>query len=169
MRILIQKFGGTSLATPEARAHVVKQIINALQDGFKLVVVVSAMGRKGDPYATDTLLGWMEEHGSLLSAREQDMIMCCGEMISAASLCSLLHKHHIAAVALNGEQAGITTNEKFGNAQIISIQPSRVVELLKHDKVAVVTGFQGKTIHGDLTTLGRGGSDTTATDRKSVV
>lgn len=163
MRILVQKFGGTSLSTVEARKHVLEHIQDALAQGYKLVVVVSAMGRKGDPYATDTLLDLIRSNGDALPAREQDLLMSCGEIISAANLCSLLHAADIPSVVLTGGQAGIQTNDAFGNAQIVSIQPTRVLELLEQGKVVIVTGFQGRTSSHDFTTLGRGGSDTSAT------
>lgn len=163
MRILVQKFGGTSLSTAQARTHVIRHIKQALAQEYKLVVVVSAMGRKGDPYATDTLLDLIRENGDALPAREKDMLLYCGEMISAASLCSMLNAEGIAASALNGAQAGIITSDDFGNAHILSIKPTRILELLQKGQVVVVTGFQGRTAEGDLTTLGRGGSDTSAT------
>ncbi|QGQ96284.1 aspartate kinase [Paenibacillus psychroresistens] len=163
MRILVQKFGGTSLSSVEARIHVINHIKRALVEAFNLVIVVSAMGRRGDPYATDTLLDWVGLNGNQLSPRERDMILCCGETISAVTLCSLLNAEHIEAAVLNGEQAGITTNDRFGNAQILSINPQRILDLLKQQKVVIVTGFQGATVDHDFTTLGRGGSDTTAT------
>jgi aspartate kinase len=163
MRILVQKFGGTSLSSVEARNHVINHIKRALVEQFKLVIVVSAMGRRGDPYATDTLLDWVRLNGDHLSPREQDMILCCGETISAVTLCSLLNAEHMDAVVLNGEQAGIITNNQFGNAQILSVNPERILDLLKQQKVVIVTGFQGATREHDFTTLGRGGSDTSAT------
>ncbi len=163
MRILVQKFGGTSLSTPQAREHAINHIKKALEQKFNLVVVVSAMGRRGDPYATDTLLDWIRENGNVLPAREKDMLLSCGEMISAATLCSLLHAHSIPSVILTGGQAGITTNDQFGDARIVSIQPARILELLEQGKVVIVTGFQGMTENRDITTLGRGGSDTSAT------
>jgi len=163
MKILVQKFGGTSLSTVEARAQVIQHIQDALSLEYKLVIVVSAMGRKGEPYATDTLLDWISSNGNQLPAREKDMLMCCGELISAATLCSLLHASGISSSVLTGAQAGIITNEDFGNAQIVSIQPERILKLLEKDKVVIVTGFQGETKLHDWTTLGRGGSDTTAT------
>ncbi|MCS7461838.1 aspartate kinase [Paenibacillus doosanensis] len=163
MNILVQKFGGTSLSSVEARALVVEHIQDALAQDYKLVIVVSAMGRKGEPYATDTLLDFISQNGNRLPARERDMLLCCGELISAATLCSLLHAGGIPATALTGAQAGITTNDDFGNAQIVSIQPQRILELLKRDQVVIVAGFQGQTKQHDFTTLGRGGSDTTAT------
>ena len=93
MRILVQKFGGTSLSTAQAREHVIGHIQDALIQHYKLVVVVSAMGRKGEPYATDTLLDLVRKNGEGLPARELDMLMGCGELISAVLLCSLLHKN----------------------------------------------------------------------------
>jgi aspartate kinase len=163
MRILIQKFGGTSLSSVEARIHVINHIKRALVEAHQLVIVVSAMGRRGDPYATDTLLDWVGLNGNQLSLREKDMLLCCGETIAAVTLCSLLNAEHIEAAVLNGEQAGITTNDHFGNAQIVSINPQRIHALLNQQKVVIVTGFQGATMEHDFTTLGRGGSDTTAT------
>lgn len=163
MRILVQKFGGTSLSTAKARAHVIEHIQDALQQQYKLVVVVSAMGRKGEPYATDTLLDFIRDNGDSLPAREQDMLLSVGEMISAATLCSLLRAESISAVVLTGGQAGIVTNNMFGDARIVSIDTTRIMQILEQDQVAIVTGFQGRTENGDLTTLGRGGSDTSAT------
>jgi aspartate kinase len=163
MRILVQKFGGTSLSTAEARAHVIAHIQDALQQEYKLVVVVSAMGRKGEPYATDTLLELARTNGNSLPARELDLLLGCGEIIAAATLCSLLRAASIPAVALTGGQAGIVTDREFGDARIVSIDPTRILQLLEQDQVVVVTGFQGQTESGDLTTLGRGGSDTSAT------
>lgn len=163
MRILVQKFGGTSLSSVEARIHVINHIKRALVESFHLVIVVSAMGRKGDPYATDTLLNWIRLNGNQLSPRENDMLLCCGETIAAVTLCSLLNAEHIEAAVLNGGQAGIITNDDFGNAQILSINPQKIYALLNQQKVVIVTGFQGATIEHDFTTLGRGGSDTSAT------
>ncbi|CAM4319905.1 MAG: aspartate kinase [Paenibacillus macerans] len=163
MRILVQKFGGTSLSTAEARDHVVSHIRRELENGFRLVVVVSAMGRKGDPYATDTLLELASAGSGLLPSREQDLLMACGEIISAAKLCSLLAESGISSVVLTGAQAGFRTDSHFGNARILDIVPTRVLEGLEQDKVVIVTGFQGQNQIGDFTTLGRGGSDTSAT------
>ncbi|MFD0698327.1 aspartate kinase [Paenibacillus sp. GCM10027628] len=163
MRILVQKYGGTSLSTVQAREHVIGHIQDALAQDYQLVVVVSAMGRKGEPYATDTLLDLVRQNGEGLPARELDMLMGCGELISAVHLCSLLQAAGIRSTVLTGGQAGIHTNDVHGNAQIVSIQPNRILELLENEQVVVVTGFQGITSQGELTTLGRGGSDTSAT------
>lgn len=163
MRILVQKFGGTSLSTKEAREHVISHIRRELDNGFRLVVVVSAMGRKGDPYATDTLLDLVAEGNGSLQAREQDLLMACGEIISAAKLSSLLAEQKITSVVLTGAQAGFRTDSQYGNARILDIVPTRVLEELKQKDVVIVTGFQGQNQGGDFTTLGRGGSDTSAT------
>lgn len=163
MRILVQKFGGTSLSDARARSFAIGHIKRALADSYHLVVVVSAMGRKGDPYATDSLLELVRHNGNCIPARERDMLLHCGEIISAAVLCSLLEAENVPSVVLTGAQAGIRTNERFGDARIESIQPSRIVQSLSEGKVVIVPGFQGETAHGDVTTLGRGGSDTTAT------
>ncbi|WP_166237872.1 aspartate kinase [Paenibacillus turpanensis] len=163
MPIIVQKFGGTSLSTEEARGHAIKHIKKAVQTNAKVVVVVSAMGRQGEPYATDTLLDWIEHNGNQLPNREKDMLLCCGEIISATTMCSLLHREGIPAAVLNGAQAGITTNSQFGDARIETIRPHRIHQLLDEGKVVIVTGFQGVTKDGDYTTLGRGGSDTSAT------
>ncbi|CAM3360111.1 aspartate kinase [Marinicrinis lubricantis] len=163
MRILVQKFGGTSLATGKARKQAVHHVKRALEEQYSVVVVVSAMGRKGDPYATDTLLELVQSHGSLLQSRETDLLLSCGELISAVAFCSMLKEEGIQSTVLTGPQAGIITNGDYGNAQIVSIQTSRMMKHLDEGKVVVVTGFQGKSVTDEITTLGRGGSDTSAT------
>ena len=162
MRILVQKFGGTSVATADSRQHVVEKISRAMDEGYQPVVVVSAMGRRGEPYATDTLIGLAREANPLVARRELDMMMCCGEIISAAILSATLQAVNIDAVLFTGGQAGIVTDNQYGNARIVKIDPARIREALSAGKVPVVCGFQGITVDGDLTTLGRGGSDTTA-------
>lgn len=164
MSILVQKFGGTSVATPEMRERVVHHIRRELAEGHQLVVVVSAMGRKGDPYATDTLLHMLEDNdGVELSGRELDLLISCGEIISATKLASLLKKHDINSSVLTGGQAGIVTDNHYSDARILAIHQERIHTELQNGKVVVVAGFQGQTADGEITTLGRGGSDTTAT------
>jgi len=163
MGIIVQKFGGTSVATKESREKVIEHIKIELSAGNEVVVVVSAMGRKGDPYATDTLIAHIKENDNQLEKREMDLLLSCGEIISAATLSSMLHSHGIDNLVLLGGQAGIITSNNFSNAQIKTIHPKRILEGLKQNKVVIVTGFQGITDQGDITTLGRGGSDTTAT------
>lgn len=162
MRIIVQKFGGTSVATDESRRLVVNKIVEAQKQGFSPVVVVSAMGRKGAPYATDTLIGVAKEVNPALSAREMDHLMCCGEMISAVVMAGMLQAQNIPAVMLTGGQAGMLTDENYGSAHILSIDKSNLLRLLEEGVVPVVCGFQGISSRGNLTTLGRGGSDTSA-------
>ncbi|WP_410510879.1 aspartate kinase [Paenibacillus sp. BR2-3] len=163
MGILVQKFGGTSLSTPQAREHVIRHVKRELANGYSLVIVVSAMGRRGEPYATDTLLDWAMQNGNALPDREKDLLLCCGEIISAATLCSLLEVEGIPSTVLTGAQAGFMTDNSYGNARILDVRPERIVRELRVHKVVIVTGFQGQTEAGDFTTLGRGGSDTSAT------
>lgn len=163
MKILVQKFGGTSVATPEMRHHVLRHIQRELAADYRVVVVVSAMGRRGDPYATDTLLDLVKQEGTSLGTREQDLLVSCGEIISAAHLSSLLKSHQIENAILTGGQAGIVTDPNYASAQILSIDPKRIVEEFNDKQVVIVAGFQGRTSEGEITTLGRGGSDTTAT------
>lgn len=100
MRIMVQKFGGTSLSTVQAREHVLRHVKRELEAGLSLVIVVSAMGRRGEPYATDTLLDWAAQNGNALSAREKDLLLCCGEIISATTLSSLLEHEGIPTTVL---------------------------------------------------------------------
>lgn len=163
MGVRVLKFGGTSVATKQTRELVIHHIERELQEGHQLVVVVSAMGRSGDPYATDTLLSLAVEEGGELPSREKDLLMGCGEIISAVVLCGALHARSIPAVALTGGGAGILTSSQFGEARIEEIRTDRMKHHLDQGEVVVVTGFQGQDSRGDLTTLGRGGSDTSAT------
>ncbi|GFN31838.1 aspartate kinase [Paenibacillus xylaniclasticus] len=163
MRILVQKFGGTSLATEQARDFVVRHIIRERELGYAIVVVVSAMGRSGDPYATDTLLGLIGDNVDSLPAREKDMLLCCGELISVAVLCSKLRSLGIPASGFSGGAAGVVTDSSFGQARIVDVRTGSLLDTLKQGEVAIVAGFQGRTEQGELTTLGRGGSDTSAT------
>jgi aspartate kinase len=163
MRIIVQKFGGTSVATDEGRGKAVAKIIKAKEDGLSVVVVVSAMGRKGEPYATDTLINLAKGIGSKVAPRELDLLISCGEIISTVVMAQTLEKHGHPAVALTGGQAGILTDKNFGEAQIIGINPEHILRHLGEGKIVIVAGFQGITAAGETTTLGRGGSDTTAT------
>lgn len=162
LKILVQKYGGTSLAMPEQRDFVIAKIKEALELNYKLVVVVSAMGRLGAPYATDTLLKLAQDSGGILQKREQDLLLSCGEIISGVILTSILGKNGIDAITLTGTQAGIITNDEHTDSRIISVKPERIKRELEKGKVVVVTGFQGKTSKDEITTLGRGGSDTSA-------
>lgn len=162
MRIMVQKFGGTSVATPECRELAVGKIRVACEKGFSPVVVVSAMGRKGECYATDTFLDLARITYKDIASRELDQILYCGEMISAVIMAGTLQAAGFDAVMLTGGQAGIITDDNFNNARILKVDPSRVLNLIGMGKVPVVCGFQGVSADYEFTTLGRGGSDTTA-------
>jgi aspartate kinase len=162
LKIVIQKFGGTSLQNAEIRNKAVEHIAKAIKEGFSPVVIVSAMGRKGDPYSTDTLLQTATSAFKNISPREKDIIMSCGELISAVIMVQTLKQNNIDAVALNGMQAGIITDENYNQANIQKVIPENLLNAIKSGKVPVVTGFQGVSENGEITTFGRGGSDTTA-------
>lgn len=160
MKIIVQKFGGTSVKDEESRLRARSHIESALKEEYKVVVVVSAMGRKGDPYATDTLQSLI--NGAKISSREQDLLLSCGETISAIVFANMLNVNGITAIALTGAQAGFLTNEEHTNAKIVEMKCGRVLEELETHDVVVVAGFQGISRAGEITTLGRGGSDTSA-------
>lgn len=163
MKLLIQKFGGTSVQTEENREHVIKQIKGALDKNYKLVVVVSALGRSPDPYATDTLLNMVDyKADSDATKRELDMLMSCGETIASVVLSNELQNKGVSATALTGAQAGLITTDDYTEAKIKKVKSDRIKSELKNVDVVVVAGFQGRTEDGDVTTIGRGGSDTTA-------
>ncbi|MBV6458483.1 MAG: Aspartokinase [Fimbriimonadaceae bacterium] len=171
MRVKVMKFGGTSVATPEARLSAALKVISAKeQGGFSPVVVVSAMGRKGEPYATDTLISLLREIDPSVTpdARELDLMIACGEIFSSVVFAHLLKTLGHPAQAFRGGQAGIRTDGVYGNARITSIHPVSLFRSIEHGYIPVVCGFQGVHVKGDgapggeLTTLGRGGSDTSA-------
>ncbi|WP_144549079.1 aspartate kinase [Bacillus sp. X1(2014)] len=162
MKIIVQKFGGTSVKDEESRKYAQGHIEKALADGYKVVVVVSAMGRKGDPYATDSLLSLVGGNLSRISKREHDLLLSCGEVISSVVFVNMLLESGINAVSLTGSQAGFRTNNDHTNAKIIDMQCDRLLSELESNDVVVVAGFQGAANNGDITTIGRGGSDTSA-------
>jgi aspartate kinase len=162
MKIIVQKFGGTSVRDEESRKHAERHIEKALAEGYKVVVVVSAMGRKGDPYATDTLLSLIGGNLSNISKREQDLLLSCGEIISSIVFTNMLLENGIHATSLTGAQAGFRTNNDHTNAKITEMKCERLLRELEQSDVVVVAGFQGMAKNGDVTTIGRGGSDTSA-------
>ena len=159
---LVQKFGGTSVASVEKMNEVCNIIEKYKNRGYDLVIVVSAMGRKGAPYATDTLINLCTNINDKPNKRELDLIMSCGEIISGTILTSLLESRGIPSVFLTGMQAGIITTKAYSNSRIKEINTERMESELDQGKVVVVAGFQGGTEDGEITTLGRGGSDTSA-------
>lgn len=162
MKTIIQKFGGSSVASPELKKRIREIILNTKEQGYAVVTVVSAMGRENDPYATDTLINLVKEVNTAPSPEDLDLIMSCGELISGIILTNYLNANGIKACYLSGEQAGIVTDSNFGNAHILYVNPQKIMECLEKDIVPVVAGFQGMDEKGRITTLGRGGSDTTA-------
>ncbi|WP_283410477.1 aspartate kinase [Anoxynatronum buryatiense] len=162
MNIIVQKFGGTSLAAPEAREQALIKIRQARQKDLMPVVVVSAMGRNGAPYATDTLKNLVAMEGTPTSQKNLDLLLSCGEIISAVVVSDLLEAAGHPAVALTGWQAGIVTDDHFGEADILNIENEKLLGYLEQGIIPVVTGFQGINARQEITTLGRGGSDTTA-------
>lgn len=150
------------MSTPEKRARVILKIKDAIDKGYNPVVVVSAMGRKKDPYATDTLLSLLSSEFKASNKLASDMIACCGEIISSVVLSSELYEAQINAVPLSGGQAGVITDDNFTSAEVIETKPDKILKVIDEGKVPVITGFQGATKDGFFTTLGRGGSDTSA-------
>jgi len=164
MDILVQKFGGTSVSSPERRQQVVAKIAAALKAGYHVVVVVSAMGRVGEAYATDTLISLVgrETSPQNINKKDLDLLMACGEIISGVVMVGELKAAGIEATCFTGGQAGIVTDDSFTDARIIQIKPGEILSELENGSVVIVAGFQGVTRDGRITTLGRGGSDTTA-------
>lgn len=161
MDIVVQKFGGTSVSSENNRILVTKKIKKAIKDGYKPVVVVSAMGRKGSPYATDTLLSLVNEEFKINNPRALDLLLSCGETLSTVVMCNDLLREGVEAVPLMGGEAGIRTDNNFNNASILDVNPKNVLKVLEQGKVPVVAGFQGISEEGSITTIGRGGSDVT--------
>ena len=163
MKIMVQKFGGTSVRDKQSRLHAISHVQDSIKEGYKVVVVVSAMGRYPEPYATDSLLGLVGNHNSYLSNKETDLLLSCGEILSSLVFSNELKEQKIDATAITGAEAGIITTDDFTKAQIKSVQTNQLLTLLHRHQVVVVAGFQGKTERNEITTIGRGGSDTTAT------
>ena len=160
--IIVMKFGGTSVRNEKSRVSAIKHIRKHAESGKQVVVVVSAMGRKGEPYATDTLISLLKDVGEPVNPSELDSVMSLGETLSSAYFTHLLSQNGLPAEAFTGRQAGILTDDNPGNAEILEINPVRIRATLNAGKIAVVAGFQGATFSGDVRTLGRGGSDTSA-------
>jgi len=160
MKVIVQKFGGTSIASPGARKEVIKRIVEAKQNGFFPVVVVSALRYEGCPYSTDALLSLLKE--VVVNPREKDLLLSCGEIIASVIVALNLEKIGHPARALTGAQASIITDNNFGEAKILEINPTILWQCVNSGIIPVVAGFQGVTYTGEITTLGRGGSDITA-------
>ncbi len=157
MALIVQKYGGTSVADPERMRNVARHVATTRAAGHQLVVVVSAMGK-----ATDNLLQLARQVSTNPPSREMDMLLTTGERISMALLCMALHDVGVDAVSFTGSQVGIITDTVHTKAKILEVKGDRVRSALGDNKVAVVAGFQGISTAKEITTLGRGGSDTTA-------
>jgi aspartate kinase len=155
--LIVQKYGGTSVADPERMRNVARHIAATKAQDNQLVIVVSAMGK-----ATDNLLDLARQVSSAPTGREMDMLLTTGERISMSLLCMALQDLGVDAMSFTGSQVGIITDTVHGRAKILEIKGDRVREALSEGKVAVVAGFQGVSTAKEITTLGRGGSDTTA-------
>jgi aspartate kinase len=164
MSLIVQKFGGTSVGSPERIRAVADRIARSRKQGHDLVVVVSAMGQ-----ATDELITLAHSVSRNPSHREMDMLLTVGERISMSLLSMALHDRGVAAVSFTGSQTGIITDASHRRARIKRILGARVREALGRGQVAIVAGFQGMSEDREITTLGRGGSDTTAVALASVL
>jgi aspartate kinase len=158
--IVVMKFGGTSVAEKHGREAIGARVQATLELGMAPVLVVSAMGRAGAPYATDTLLALVDALPE--DDRERDLLASLGEVVSAIVLAHELRAAGIPARAFTGADAGIVTDDVAGEASILEIHPARILDAIDAGEVPVVAGFQGVSQSGQVTTLGRGGSDTTA-------
>ena len=157
MAIIVQKYGGTSVANIERIKHVAKRVVDSKTHGLLPVVVVSAMGD-----ATDQLIELAKQVHPNPSTREMDMLLSTGEQTTIALLAMAINALGCEAVSLTGYQCGIQTDSFFSKAKIDTINTARILSELNNDRIVIVAGFQGTTSLGDITTLGRGGSDTTA-------
>ncbi|MCL2752610.1 MAG: aspartate kinase [Defluviitaleaceae bacterium] len=164
MSIIVQKYGGSSVATIERMENVARRIISAKEAGHKVVVVLSA---RGD--TTDDLLKLANEANPNGSNRERDMLLSVGEQISVAMMAMILQRMGHGAKSLTARQAGIMSTSEYSNARITNIDTPRIIMELDAGNIVLIAGFQGETAHGDVATLGRGASDTTAVALAAVL
>lgn len=155
--LIVQKYGGTSLADSGRLLSAARRVTRLAQQGASVVVVVSAQGD-----TTDELIAAAGAVNPRGSAREMDAYMACGEQLSAGLMAMTIGSLGYPAVSLTGWQAGLRTDGVHGNARILALEGDRITKELEKGKIVVVAGFQGIDPEGDITTLGRGGSDTTA-------
>ncbi len=156
-RIVVQKFGGSSVADVEKMRKVAARVKARRDEGWQLVVVVSAMGD-----TTDELLQLAKKISADPPRRELDMLLTCGERISMALLSMALQELGVPAISFTGSQSGIITDDTHSQARIVEVKPGRIEAELANGKVVIVAGYQGVSLKKEVTTLGRGGSDTTA-------
>ncbi|BBO71913.1 aspartokinase [Desulfosarcina alkanivorans] len=157
MACIVQKYGGSSLSDVDKIMQVARMIAGVKATGMDVAAVVSAMGK-----TTNGLVEMARSISSKPARREMDMLLSTGERITMSLLCMALNELGVASVSLTGSQCGIITNHRHNDAQVIEVRPFRVMDEMAEGKVVVVGGFQGVSYRRDITTLGRGGSDTTA-------
>ena len=164
MSLLVQKYGGTSVGNPERIRNVARRVIETQRAGHRVVVVVSAMSG-----VTDGLIKLAQEVSPAPSERELDVLLATGEQTTIALLAMAIHAQGVPALSLTGAQAGIVTDGVHTKAKIANITPKQILHALDGGNVVIVAGFQGQTMAGQVTTLGRGGSDLTAIALASAV
>lgn len=164
MALVVQKYGGTSLASPKHIQQAAERIAELKASGTQVVVVVSAMG-----HTTDHLLKLASKTVKSPPSRELDMLLTAGERVSMSLLAMCLQEKNIPAISFTGSQSGILTTEAHTQAKILEIKPARINEELEKEKVVIIAGFQGVSRNKEITTLGRGGSDTTAVALAAVL
>ena len=157
MALIVKKFGGSSVATPEKIFNIVDRVLHEKKEDDRIVIVVSAMGD-----TTDDLVALAKQVTSKPYGREMDRLLSTGEQVTIALMAMAFNERGQKAVSLTGDQAGITSSDNFNKGRILGVDPNRVFEALDAGNIVVVAGFQGITEYGDMVTLGRGGSDTTA-------
>jgi aspartate kinase len=157
MGLIVQKYGGTSVADLDRLRNVARRVARAYDQGHDLVVILSAMAG-----VTDGLINLARQASDLPDKRELDVLLATGEQTTSALLAMMLKSMNYPAESILGFQARVITDCAFGNARILNIGPERIQQLLQERKVVVVAGFQGSDVNGNITTLGRGGSDTSA-------
>lgn len=157
MALYVKKFGGSSVATPEKMRNIARRVLSERQPGDQIVIVVSAMGD-----STDDLLALAGQVTKEHYGREMDMLLTTGEQVSIALMALTFHAMGVPAVSLTAAQAGILAEGAYSKADIVDVRPDRVFRELADGKIVIVAGFQGVNRDGDVVTLGRGGSDTTA-------
>ena len=157
MGVVVQKYGGSSVADVEKLGKVADKVVAARRAGDQVVVVVSAMGK-----TTDQLLALAKQIDETPPRRELDMLLTTGERVSMALLSMAIQKRGEAAISFTGSQSGIITNDRHFDARIIEVRPHRIEDELSRGKIVIIAGYQGMSYKREITTLGRGGSDTTA-------
>ena len=157
MSVIVQKYGGSSVADVDKLKHVAQRVMQTRAQGHDVVVVVSAMGD-----TTDDLLSTAKKVSANPDRRELDMLLSAGERISMALLSMAIRELGGDAISFTGSQSGIITNDRHVDARIIEVRPFRVLDELARGKIVVIAGYQGVSYRKEVTTLGRGGSDTTA-------